>query len=84
MPKQDVKNFVYGFLDFAATVCRPINPNCRDLRSKARVQAVRIKVIDYVIVAGRARGDQVDLIAANLPFGGQEKRGILANFPDDK
>jgi len=28
--------------------------------------------------------DRVDVIVTNPPFGGEEERGILANFPDDK
>jgi type I restriction enzyme M protein len=28
--------------------------------------------------------DRVDLIMTNPPFGGEEERGILANFPEDK
>jgi len=28
--------------------------------------------------------DRVDLILTNPPFGGEEERGILGNFPDDK
>jgi type I restriction enzyme M protein len=28
--------------------------------------------------------DRVDVIMTNPPFGGEEERGILANFPDDK
>ena len=28
--------------------------------------------------------DRVDVILTNPPFGGEEERGILANFPDDK
>jgi type I restriction enzyme M protein len=29
-------------------------------------------------------GDRVDVIMTNPPFGGEEERGILSNFPDDK
>jgi type I restriction enzyme M protein len=28
--------------------------------------------------------DRVDVIMTNPPFGGEEERGILSNFPDDK
>src|SRR5262249_14134348 len=28
--------------------------------------------------------DRVDIILTNPPFGGEEERGILANFPEDK
>src|SRR6202521_2641643 len=28
--------------------------------------------------------DRVDVILTNPPFGGEEERGILGNFPDDK
>ncbi|HEY7065247.1 MAG TPA: class I SAM-dependent DNA methyltransferase [Chloroflexota bacterium] len=28
--------------------------------------------------------DRVDVVLTNPPFGGEEERGILANFPDDK
>lgn len=28
--------------------------------------------------------DRVDVILTNLPFGGEEERGILSNFPEDK
>jgi len=28
--------------------------------------------------------DRVDIILTNPPFGGEEERGIQANFPDDK
>ena len=28
--------------------------------------------------------DRVDLIMTNPPFGGEEERGILSNFPEDK
>ena len=28
--------------------------------------------------------DRVDIILTNPPFGGEEERGILANFPSDK
>lgn len=29
-------------------------------------------------------GDRVDVILTNPPFGGEEERGILSNFPEDK
>jgi type I restriction enzyme M protein len=28
--------------------------------------------------------DRVDIVMTNPPFGGEEERGVLANFPDDK
>ena len=28
--------------------------------------------------------DRVDIILTNPPFGGEEERGILSNFPEDK
>jgi A/G-specific adenine glycosylase len=28
MPRQNVSEYVYGFLDFAATFCRPLKPQC--------------------------------------------------------
>jgi len=28
MPRGDMRDYVYGFLDFAATTCRPLNPQC--------------------------------------------------------
>src|SRR6202022_2403105 len=28
--------------------------------------------------------DRVDIIMTNPPFGGEEERGILSNFPEDK
>jgi type I restriction enzyme M protein len=28
--------------------------------------------------------DRVDVIMTNPPFGGEEERGILSNFPEDK
>jgi A/G-specific adenine glycosylase len=28
MPRENVAEYVYGFLDFAATVCRPLKPQC--------------------------------------------------------
>jgi DNA (cytosine-5)-methyltransferase 1 len=32
MPKDNTAQYVYGFLDFAAKVCRPINPLCGECR----------------------------------------------------
>jgi DNA (cytosine-5)-methyltransferase 1 len=28
IPEESVKEFIYGFLDFAATICKPLNPIC--------------------------------------------------------
>lgn len=28
MPRRNVREYVYGFLDFAATICRPLKPHC--------------------------------------------------------
>ncbi|KKN68319.1 hypothetical protein LCGC14_0452760 [marine sediment metagenome] len=30
VPKSGVREYVYGFLDFAAQVCRPVKPNCSE------------------------------------------------------
>src|SRR5438876_6520265 len=37
-----------------------------------------------VRIAEIGEKDRVDIILTNPPFGGEEERGILANFPSDK
>src|SRR6058998_190381 len=37
-----------------------------------------------VRIAEIGEKDRVDIILTNPPFGGEEERGILANFPTDK
>ena len=39
---------------------------------------------DQVLVSIFNQGERVDVIVTNPPFGGEEERGILGNFPEDK
>ncbi|MBL9007220.1 MAG: N-6 DNA methylase [Myxococcales bacterium] len=50
------------------------------------LETPRVEPGNSLAVALREIGDQdrVDVILTNPPFGGEEERGILSNFPEDK